>query len=73
MGEGPGGKLNQEDIEDLQLRDRLKQYGNGPAATQRVQEKIEKAPEKLEKKPLEKVTPEPKVTGTGGSGAVPGR
>ncbi|MCJ7826023.1 hypothetical protein MUP56_00185 [Patescibacteria group bacterium] len=73
MGEGPGGKLMPEDIEDLKYRDRLKQLRNDRSATPAVQEKIDNTQDKLQEGPLEKVTPPPKVTGTGGSGAGPGR
>jgi len=69
MGEGPGGKLKPENIEDLKYRDRLEKLRNDRAAIPAVQEKIDKTQEKLQEGPLEKVTPPPKVTGTGGSSA----
>jgi len=71
--EPPGGKLNREDYERIEQAQRIEKFRNDPAATPEVKKRIEKAQENLQKGPLEKVTPPPKVTGTGGSGAGPGR
>jgi len=71
--EPPGGKLDREDYEKVKQAQDLEKHRNDPAVTPEVLERINRAQENLRKGPLEKVTPPPKVTGTGGSGAGPGR